>query len=108
MPIDPILPLVYVQDMGPTAKLAHDVAVRPEMAQAIAKEAAEQSLREEAKQVQKTDETELSSTITDHDGHGGGQQSAYGERHRPEEDNDEEPLPSLAEPFVGKLVNKKI
>jgi len=107
MTIDPILPILAVQDMGPTAKLAHDVAVRPEMAQAMAKDMAEAMLREQSKQVQKLEDTELTNSVTDEDGRNRQGQQAPGERRRQEED-DEPPQPQLHDPFVGKLVNKKI
>ena len=108
MSIDPILPILAVQDMGPTAKLAHDVAVRPEMAQAMAKDMAEAMLREQSKQVQRLEDPDLTSSVsTDEDGRNRQEQQAQGERRRQEEDDDP-PQPQLNDPFVGKLVNKKI
>ncbi len=108
MPIDPIMPLVYVQDMGPTAKLVHDAAVRPEAAQAMAKSMAEEMLREQSKQVQKLEENEMASGISDEDGGSGGKgQQQSGNRRRSEEEPDET-LSQGYDPFVGKLVNKKV
>ena len=106
MPIDPIMPLVYVQDMGPTAKLAHDVAARPEMAQAAAKTAAEESAREERQQVQKTEAGDQSGGINADGGGGGG--GAFADQNRKERQEEDESSPEHSDPFVGKLVNRKV
>ena len=107
MPVDPIMPLVYVQDMGPTAKLAHDASVRPDAAQAMAKVMAEEMLREENKQVHKSQPGEQSSGINTEDG-GGGRGGMYQERRQAQEQEDENASSESDDPFVGKFVNRKI
>lgn len=106
MPVDPIMPLVYVQDMGPTAKLVHDSSVRPDTAQAMARIMAEEMLREETRQVQKSPPSEQSSDINTEDGGGG--RGTYQESRQAREDKDDALPSESGDPFVGKLVNRKI
>lgn len=105
MTIEPIMPLVLVQDMGPTAKLAHDASVRPEAAQAMARVMAEELLREESKQVHKPEAGAQSDAIADENARDGAQQQFSGKRHKRQEE--EEPPPA-GHPFIGKLVDKKV
>jgi hypothetical protein len=107
MPVDPIMPLTYMQDMGPTAKLVHDASVRPDAAQAMAKIMAEEMLREENKQVQKSQPGEQSTAING-EGGGGGQGAMHQERRQAQEEKEDAPPSESADPFVGKLVNRKI
>ena len=107
MPVDGILPLVYVQDMGPTAKLAHDASVRPEATQAMAKVLADEMLREEKEQVQKSQPGEQSAAAgTDKDGQGRG--AMQQEQRQAGQGEDNAPTPEGLDPFVGKLINRKI
>ena len=105
MPIDPIMPLVYVQDMGPTAKLAHDAAIRPEVA--MAKAMAEEMLREQTKQVEKPQDTEPSTVIADEDKGSGAQDPQHQGRRQRQKDEEDTP-PQNLDPFVGKLINRKV
>ena len=107
MPIDPIMPLVYVQDMGPTAKLAHDAAIRPEVAQAMARAMAEEMLREQAKQVEKSQDTEQSTVISDEEKGSGAHDPHFQGRRQRQKDEEDAPPQNLA-PFVGKLINRKV
>ena len=106
MPVDPIMPLVYVQDMGPAAKLVHDSSVRPDAAQAMAKIMAEEMLREENRQVQKSPPSEKSSDIDTEDGGGG--RGTYQENSQTRKDKEDDLPSESGDPFVGKLVNRKI
>ena len=107
MPVDRIMPMVYVQDMGPTAKLVHDASVRPDAAQAMAKAMADEMAREEREQVQKSQPGEQSSGISaDKDGKGRG--AMYQEQSQERKDEENDPAPEERDPFVGKLINRKI
>jgi hypothetical protein len=109
MPIDPVLPLVYVQDMGPTAKAAHDASLRPEIAQLALQNLAEDKLREESRQVQQTERGELSGAIAG-DRRGGGAFAGGNHRLRRqgEEKSEDDAADSRLAPHIGKLVNKTI
>jgi len=107
VPVDSIMPLVAVQDMGPTAKLVHDASVRPEAAQAMSKVIAEEMLREENKQVQKSEPGEQASGINTEDG-GGGRGAMFQGRRQARKDKEDPPPSESKDPFVGKLVNRKI
>ena len=106
MPVDPIMPQVFVQDMGPTARLVHDASVRPDVAQAMAKIMTEETLREENKQIQKSQPNEQSGDINTEDGGGG--RGTYQENNQTREGNEDALPTDSGDPFVGKLVNRKI
>ena len=107
MSVDPIMPLIYVQDMGPAAKLVHDASVRPDAAQAMTMVMHEQMLRDESKQVQKSQPGDRSFGINTEDGGGGGGGMSQDPR-QARKDKEDPAAPESADPFVGKLVNRKI
>lgn len=112
MALNVTLPLLFVQQQGPAGRLAHDVVVYPEVAQAMSRQMAEALLRQASQQVQKMEDPSLSTAIKEEDK--GQAQAGQGEaqqRRQQEEKTSGEPLetwPSSEGPFLGKLVNHKV
>ncbi len=107
MPINP-LPMLYAQQLGTGAKLVNEVATLPEAQQAMARLTAEALLRQEAQQVQKLEDPELSPAVRDREK---GRENSPRDRRRrdgePPED-EQETSPSSEGAFLGNLVNRKI
>lgn len=107
-----IIPLLNAQQLS-MAGLAHGAAVMPEMAQASARELALHLLRQESKQVQKT-EAGKNSALVDEEGGGNAGGGAFAETPRRERERDEtgdtgeSGAPSSAKPLVGNLLNVKV
>lgn len=111
MAVDVSLPLLFVQQQGPAGRLAHDVVVYPEVAQAMSRQMAEALLRQASQQVQKMEDPSLSTAIKEEDK--GQAQAGQGEaqQRQQEEKTSGEPVetwPSSEGPFLGKLVNHKV
>ena len=82
----------------------------PEAQQLLAAQIAQQSLKDEAKQVKKVEKQEGSAAIKDEEEQRGGQQhheSASRER-RHSEDAGEDAPPASPSPWLGHLVNRKV
>lgn len=111
MSIDPTLPLMFAQHMGPAARLANDLATHPEMAQNMSRVATEAVLKEAAQQVGSVEVGAKSSAVDDETG-GNRQQFVPRRRKKPEPEEivPEQPKssPSSEGPFMGNLLNTKV
>lgn len=107
MSINGTLPIVFVQELGPAARMAHEAAVRPEFAQAMAQQLAEAQLRHESQQIQKPSESEKGTLVSD-DGKGGSPGQQGQRRSSKEREKEAESSPSSESPFLGNLVNRKV
>lgn len=111
MSIDPTLPLLVAQQMGPNARMVVDVANHPEIAQTMTRAMTALELHEKAQQVADVSDSAQSSAISDETG--GNRQEFVPRRHRahPAEETSETPVessPSSEGPFLGNLLNRKI
>lgn len=112
MSIDPTLPLIAAQQMGPAARVVIDAASHPEIAQNMSRVMTEAVLREQAQQVADVDSSSQSTAISEDAG--GNQQGFVPRRRRkpvPEEEPVEESVvccPSSEGPFLGNLLNRKV
>ncbi len=107
MSLSPVLPLLYVQELGPAGKQASDIATRPELASAMNKAMADELLKQEAQQVQKIDQSSNGVAITDDEEEKAKQNFSQQHSREKQEDEAEEASQSL-DPFVGKLINKVV
>lgn len=109
MAVESTLPLLMAQQMGPAARLVHDVATHPEVFQTTARQMSEALLQQESQQVQKSEHSELSAAVReDTDGESRGQSAFHERRKRPEAETECVSTPSTEGPFLGNLVNRKI
>lgn len=104
-----IIPLLNAQQLS-AVQLAHGAAVMPEIAQASTRELALHLLRQEARQIQKTEAGTLSTLV---DGEDGGNSGAFAEtpgrdRGKAREEEDSGGAPSSGRPLVGNLLNVKV
>ena len=108
MSIDPTIAVLYAQT-GYTARVVHEAATAPQAAVAMAKVMAEEMLRHEQKQVQRTEKGGEARVASD-----GGQspgQMPFGSRRRnrnpqpPPEDDAPKPAEDA---LVGNLLNLKV
>lgn len=108
MSINSSLPIVFVQELGPAARLAHEAAVRPEFAQAVAQQVSDAQLRQEAKQIQKASESEPGTVVSEEGKEGGA--GGYSGQQKPsrQPEKESESSPSAEGPFLGNLVNRKV
>ncbi len=107
MAIESLISLSALQSMGPAGRLASDVAVQPEAAQAQSRVMAEALLQEQSQQVQEVQEAEFSKLDGDEGSSNQGQntqQQAYKEP-LPE---DLETNPSTEGPFLGNVLDRKV
>lgn len=110
MAIDPTLPLMFAQQMGPAARFVNDVATHPEVAQNMSRVMTEAVLKENSRQVATVDGGTQSSAISDESG-GNQQQFVPRRQKQPQEEQDEQPQesrPSCEGPYLGNLLNRKI
>ncbi len=96
--------LLYAQQLS-TAKVATDASLMPEMAQAAAKNLAQEMIRQEAREVQKPVESQNSSSVDDEAKEKGGSGSFLFQH---KEKKEEQSAPSSDNPLVGNLLNVKI
>lgn len=110
MAIDPTLPLMFAQQMGPAARFVNDVATHPESSQNMSRVMTEAVLKENSRQVATVDGGTQSGAI---DGETGGNRQQFTARQQkhPQEEHDEQPQesrPSCEGPYLGNLLNRKI
>ncbi|MEG1609941.1 MAG: hypothetical protein RR014_05250 [Bilophila sp.] len=111
MSVNATLPLLYVQQQGPTGRLVHDIATHPEASQAMSRHVAEALLRQESEQVQKTADPDLPSSIREEEQE---QEESRQQGRNKRKDTPEEPPPNLETspsvegPLLGNLVNRKV
>lgn len=112
MSIDPTLPLLMAQQMGPNARVVLDVANHPEIAQNMSRVMTAAELREQAQQVADVSDSAQSSAVDDETG---GKKQQFSSRRRRkallEEEQPEEiatSSPSSEGPFLGNLLNRKV
>lgn len=106
------IPLLNAQQLG-MANLARGALLMPELSQHLTRDLALNLMRQQARQVNKAQDSNHSSHV---DEEGGGQQSGFmahsGRRQheQPAQDADDEPSTSQHSdnPLVGKLLNVKV
>ena len=110
MAVESTLPLLMAQQMGPAARLVHEVATHPEVAQTMARQMSEALLQQESQQVQKPEQTDLSAAVRDENegGSKGGRHALHERRARTEPEPESASSPSTEGPFLGNLVNRKV
>ena len=106
-----IVPLLNAQQLS-TVNIAHMANIAPETSQALASQLAVNLLRQEAKQIQKTDKSAKSPVIGDEEGSDNSTDNPGLKKKRltkTVEPNDENLEPSQPDhPLVGNLLNIKI
>lgn len=106
MSVQATVPILFVQQMGPAGRLAHDLATHPEASQTVARQLTEAMLRQETQQVQKLEDSDASAAIRDEEKRQGASQQDRESKRRASEK--EEEVPSLEAPHLGLLLNCKI
>ena len=99
-----IIPLLNAQQLSMIG-LAHDVAMRPEVSQAAAREMALALLRQEAKQVEKSGAGDRSTAVHEDNGTGGRQAGSFRREKRHSDPDADENSASPQNPLVGNLLN---
>ena len=104
-----IVPLLHAQNLS-VANMAHMANILPETSQALAGQFAVNLLRQEAKQVQKTDKSVKSPTISDEEPGSGlaGDPGLSKKRQGTEPFADDQDPGQSDNPLVGNLLNLKI
>lgn len=108
MTVQATVPILFVQQMGPAGRLAHDLATHPEAAQNMSRQMSEALLRQESQQVQKLEESDQTGTIKDEEKRRNDARQQEQRRMAKEQEEPEEPVPSMEAPHLGLLVNRKI
>ena len=100
-----IIPLLNAQQQG-MAGLAHGVILMPELAQASARELALQLLRQEARQVQKPDQSKGSAQVDDGEARNGSSADTPPRERKKKTASSETQV--SASPLVGNVLNLKV
>ncbi len=98
------IPLLFAQQIA-VAKVASDASHMPEMAQAAAKNVTQEMLRQEAREVQKPEESQGSSGVDDEPKEEGHSNAFLFQQ---KEKKEEPSAPSSDNPLVGNLLHVKI
>lgn len=110
MSIDPTIAVLYAQT-GYTARVVHEAATAPQTAGAMARVMAEESSRQEQRQVQSAQKSD-ESRVADKEGERGRGQSPFNSRRRnrsaPPAENDDESPDRPDSPLVGNFLNLKV
>lgn len=114
MPIEPIAPLLFIQQMGPAGKIVKDVATHPEISQVTFRQVAAEVLSQQGAQVQNIDGVSLLISL-DEESHNNNKSSEkmFKEYQREESseggDKEEESESSWdKEIHLGNFVNRKV
>lgn len=107
MSVQATLPLLLMQQMGPTGKLAHDQATHPEAVQSMNSQMAKAMLLQQTRQVQKLEDSDAMPSIRDQEKQRG-DSAQQEQKRRAHEDEEEEGPPPIEDPLVGIVLNCKI
>lgn len=114
MPIEPIAPLLFIQQMGPAGKIIKDEATRPETSQAIFRQVVTEVLSQQGSQVQGVDGINLLISL-DEKSHSNNKNSdkmfkEYKEKEAAEEEVKEEESEIFQDEVdhLGNFVNRKV
>jgi len=108
MAIEQMIPLSVLQSLGPAGRLASDLAVQPEAAQAQSRLMAEALFREQGQQVQAVQEAEFAKLGDDEPS---GNQADLSQRQAEHAESTEEDIETTAStegPFLGNLLDHKV
>lgn len=116
MPIEPLAPLLFIQQMGPAGKFIKDAATHPEVSQNIFQNEAAAAFRQQGSQVQGVDGATFLIGLDEEsqNNHKNSEKmfKEYQGKEPPEENNEEETEEqqnsSEEEAHLGNFVNRKV
>lgn len=111
MPIEPIAPLLFIQQMGPAGNYVKNMATHPETSQNTFRHVAEEALSQQGSQVQGIGDLTLLMSLEDKDSHSEKDPEKMFKEYQgkePPEEEEQEQTAQTEEAHLGNFVNRKV